>query len=106
MMRFDEMFQSVSLIRKCLDMMPEGPIRGGGKVIAGETSYTGEAPRGDLTYFIKTVEYGRIVDIAIRTPSIMNIEACVHYMIPGVTSVADITATFISSDPCIACCER
>lgn len=106
MMRFDEIFQSVSLIRKCLDMMQTGPIRGGGKVIAGETSYTGEAPRGDLTYFIKTDKYGRIVDIAIRTPSIMNIEACVHYMIPGVTSVADITATFISSDPCIACCER
>jgi energy-converting hydrogenase A subunit O len=106
MVRFDEVFQSIALIRKCLGQMQDGPIRGGGIVTAGETSYAGEAPRGELTYFVKTDEYGRIVDIAVQTPSIMNIEACAHYMVPGVTSAADVTSAFISSDPCIACCER
>ncbi len=37
----------------------------------------------------------------------MNIEACVHYMLKGgVDSSADVTSTYISSDPCIACNER
>ncbi|WOF15950.1 hypothetical protein F1737_04165 [Methanoplanus sp. FWC-SCC4] len=106
MIRFDEVFQSIELIRKCLEKMPDGLIRGGGEVGAGETTWIGEAPRGELTYRVRTDEYGRIIDIAIQTPSIMNIEACGHYMLKGVDSAADVTATFISSDPCIACNER
>jgi energy-converting hydrogenase A subunit O len=106
MVRFDELFQSADLIRSCLEGLPEGPIRGGGTVKDGEITHSGEAPRGELRYYIKTDEYGRITDITIRTPSIMNIEACGHYMLTGVTSAADITSTFISIDPCIACTER
>ncbi len=106
MVRFDEILQSIDLIQKALDTLPEGDIRGGGICKAGETAYSGEAPRGELRYFIKTDEYGRVVDITIQTPSIMNIEACTHSMLKGVTSLADVTSTFISADPCIACMER
>jgi energy-converting hydrogenase A subunit O len=106
MLRFQEVFQSIDLIRKCVKNLPKGPIRGGGFCKAGETSYAGEAPRGELTYTIKTDDYGRVLDIAIRTPSVMNIEACAHAMITDATSIADVTSTFISSDPCIACNER
>jgi energy-converting hydrogenase A subunit O len=72
----------------------------------GRIVYAGEAPRGELTYRIKSDSFGRIQEISIQTPSIMNIEACVHFMIPGNASIADVTATYISSDPCIACTER
>jgi energy-converting hydrogenase A subunit O len=106
MVRFDEVGQSINLIRKCLRELPRGIVRGGGVCIAGETRYSGEAPRGELTYFIKSDEYGRIVDIQIQTPSIMNIEACCHEMIIGVDSIADVTSAFVSADPCIACTER
>jgi energy-converting hydrogenase A subunit O len=106
MVRFDEVAQSISLIRKCLQDLPKGVIRGGGVCKGGETRYSGEAPRGELTYFIKSDEYGRIIDIQIQTPSIMNIEACCHEMIIGVDSIADVTSTFVSADPCIACTER
>ncbi|NLA99390.1 MAG: hypothetical protein GX837_00210 [Methanomicrobiales archaeon] len=106
MVRFQEVFQSIDLIRKCVDTLPEGPIRGGGLCKAGTASYSGEAPRGELTYTITTDDYGRVVDITIRTPSIMNVEACAHAMISEATSIADVTSTFISSDPCIACNER
>ncbi|MCK9307916.1 MAG: hypothetical protein M0P17_10365, partial [Methanoculleus sp.] len=106
MVRFQEVFQSIDLIRKCVETLPDGPIRGGGLCKAGETSYAGEAPRGELTYTIKTDDFGRVLDIAIRTPSIMNIEACAHSMIVDAASIADVTSTFISSDPCIACNER
>ncbi len=106
MVRFDEVFQSIGLIRKCLRDLPAGVIRGGGVCTAGETRYSGEAPRGELTYFIRSDEYGRIIDIQIQTPSIMNIEACCHEMIIGADSIADVTSTFVSADPCIACTER
>jgi energy-converting hydrogenase A subunit O len=106
MMRFQEILQSIALIRRCLDTLPEGPVRGGGIPGAGEIAYSGEAPRGELSYFIRTDAAGRIVDIAIQTPSIMNIEACCHYMLKGVASLADVPSTFVSSDPCIACTER
>jgi energy-converting hydrogenase A subunit O len=106
MVRFDEVFQSIGLIRKCLQDLPAGIIRGGGVCTAGETRYSGEAPRGELTYFIRSDEYGRIIDIQIQTPSIMNIEACCHEMIIGADSIADVTSTFVSADPCIACTER
>jgi energy-converting hydrogenase A subunit O len=106
MVRFDEVFQSIGLIRKCLQDLPAGVIRGGGVCTAGETRYSGEAPRGELTYFIRSDEYGRINEIQIQTPSIMNIEACCHEMIIGADSIADVTSTFVSADPCIACTER
>lgn len=106
MVRFQEVLESIAIIRRCLDMLPEGPIRGGGIPGAGEIAYSGEAPRGELSYFIKTDAAGRVLDIAIQTPSIMNIEACCHYMLKGVASLADVPSTFVSADPCIACTER
>jgi energy-converting hydrogenase A subunit O len=106
MVRFQEVLQSVRLIRLCLERLAPGPVRGGGIPGAGEIAYSGEAPRGELTYFLKTDAAGRVVDISIQTPSIMNIEACCHYLIVGVTSLADVTSTFVSVDPCIACTER
>jgi len=107
MVRFEEVFQSIELIRKCLEIMPGGDIRNGAVCnTAGYTEYSGEAPRGELTYFLEIDEYGRVTDIAIRPPSVMNIEACTHYMLTEVTSVADVSSTFISADPCVACNER
>ncbi|MDD1707320.1 MAG: nickel-dependent hydrogenase large subunit [Methanoregulaceae archaeon] len=106
MVRFQEVLASIGIIRTCLDQLPEGPIRGGGIPGAGEIAYSGEAPRGELSYFIRTDAAGRVLDISIQTPSIMNIEACCHYMLTGVASLADVSSTFVSSDPCIACTER
>ncbi|MDH7592832.1 MAG: nickel-dependent hydrogenase large subunit [Methanomicrobiales archaeon] len=106
MVRFDEAIQSLSLVQQCLERLPEGPVLAGGICRAGETVHRGEAPRGELSYFVKTDEYGRIAEISIQTPSIMNIEAAAHYMMTGAVSLADVTSIFISADPCIACTER
>ena len=106
MVRFQEVLQSIRLIRQCLDRMTPGPVRGGGIPTEGEIAYSGEAPRGELSYFLRTDAAGRVLDIAIQTPSIMNIEACCHYLIVDVVSIADVTSTFVSVDPCIACTER
>lgn len=106
MIRFQEILQSVEMIRTIIKTLPEGQIRGGGILGKGHTTHQGEAPRGELTYRIKSDSHGRIQEISIQTPSIMNIEACARCMIPGVTSVADVTSAYISSDPCVACTER
>ena len=45
MVRFQEVFASIDLIRKCVDTLPDGPIRGGGLCRAGEATYSGEAPQ-------------------------------------------------------------
>lgn len=106
MVRFQEVLASIGIIRTCLDQLPGGPIRGGGIPGAGEIAHSGEAPRGELSYFIRTDAAGRVLDISIQTPSIMNIEACCHYMLTGAASLADVSSTFVSADPCIACTER
>jgi energy-converting hydrogenase A subunit O len=106
MVRFQEVLQSISIISESLNLLTPGPVRGGGIPGAGETAYSGEAPRGELTYFLKTDDAGRVLEISIQTPSIMNIEACCHYMLKGVASLADVSSTFVSADPCIACTER
>jgi energy-converting hydrogenase A subunit O len=106
MVRFQEVLASIGIIRTCLDQLPGGPIRGGGIPGAGEIAYSGEAPRGELSYFIRTDAAGRVLNISIQTPSIMNIEACCHYMLTGAASLADVSSTFVSADPCIACTER
>jgi energy-converting hydrogenase A subunit O len=87
-------------------MLPTGLIRAGGTCTRGEGTHVGEAPRGELSYHIISDSYGRIKEISIQTPSIMNIEVCAHHMVVGVTSIADVMATYISADPCISCTER
>ena len=106
MLRFDEIFQSITLIRQCLRTLPPGLIRAGGTCTRGKIIHSGEAPRGELSYEIASDSYGRIKEVYIQTPSIMNIEVCAHHMVVGVTSIADVMATYISADPCISCTER
>lgn len=106
MLRFDELFQSAQIIKNALATLPGGTIRLGGRITAGRTKHTIEAPRGDLTYDIEVDENGQVISVAIQTPSIMNVEVGSHAMMKNLASAADVTSTFISADPCIACAER
>lgn len=106
MLRFDELFQSIALIRAAISKLEAGCIRLGGKITAGHVKHTIEAPRGDLTYDIAVDENGEVISVAIQTPSIMNVETASHIMMKDLASAADVTSVFISADPCIACAER
>ncbi|MCK9314151.1 MAG: nickel-dependent hydrogenase large subunit [Methanocorpusculum sp.] len=106
MLRFQELFQSVNIIRNGLAALEPGKIRNGGEMKAGRVKHTVEAPRGDLTYDIEIDSAGQVVFVSIQTPSIPNIEVASHAMMKNLASVADVTSTFISADPCIACAER
>ena len=106
MLRFDELFQSAQIIKNALATLPGGTIRLGGRITAGRTKHTIEAPRGDLTYDIEVDENGQVISVAIQTPSIMNVEVGSHAMMKNLASAADVTSTFISAEPCIAWAER
>lgn len=105
MNRFDEIPESTKLIKQVINNLPEGEIRRQINIPAGYGEWRNEAPRGEVTYMIET-NGNLIKDISIRTPSIMNIDACAKYMFNDVATVADAIATYASVDPCIACTER
>jgi energy-converting hydrogenase A subunit O len=105
MNRFDEIWESISLIKQVIANLPEGDVRKKIDIPAGVGEWRNEAPRGEVTYSIET-NGNLIKNVSIRTPSIMNIDACAKYMLNDVATVADAVATYATSDPCIACTER
>jgi len=105
MNRFDEITESIKIIRQAIENLPEGDIRKKIELPAGYADNRNEAPRGEVAYMIET-NGNLIKNISIRNPSIMNIDACVKYMFKDVATVADALATYASVDPCIACAER
>jgi energy-converting hydrogenase A subunit O len=105
MNRFDEIWESISLIRQVINNLPPGEVRKKIEIPAGVAEYRNEAPRGEVTYSVET-NGNLIKNISIRTPSIMNIDACAKYMLKDVATVSDAVATYATSDPCIACTER
>lgn len=105
MNRFDEVRESIKLIKQVIENIPEGDVRKKINIPAGYAEWRNEAPRGEVTYMIET--NGNLINnISIRTPSIMNIDVCARYMLNDVATVADAVATYASVDPCVACTER
>ena len=103
--RFDEIPESISLIRQAIENIPKGEIRTPVELKSGYTRWQNEAPRGEVTYDVET-NGNLIKHISIRTPSISNMDACAKYMLKDVPTVADAVSTYASADPCIACAER
>ena len=105
MNRFDEITESIKLIKQVIENLPEGDVRKKINIPAGYGESRSEAPRGEVTYMIET-NGNLIKNISIRTPSIMNIDACAKYMLKDVATIADAITTYASVDPCVACTER
>ncbi len=105
MNRFDEITESIKIIKQVIENLPPGEVRKQINIPAGYGEWRNEAPRGEVTYMIET-NGNLIKNVSIRTPSIMNIDACAKYMLKDVATVADALATYASVDPCIACTER
>lgn len=105
MNRFDEVTESIKIIKQAIENLPPGEIRKQITIPAGYGEWRNEAPRGEVTYMIET-NGNLIKNASIRTPSIMNIDACAKYMLKDVATVPDALATYASVDPCIACTER
>ena len=108
MVRFEEMLESINMIRQVLEKLPSGPINSL-KVLPrcfrrGEAISRVEAPRGELLYHVVSRGGAKPYRVKIRTPSLPNImNSLIAYKGARLSDVPVILASF---DPCISCMER
>ncbi len=103
--RLLEIFESIKIIRGCLDKLPEGPIdMRMDEIPPGEGIGRTEAPRGEVFHYIRSDGTNRPIRHKIRAPSYMNIASNVVAVKGG--SIADAALTLAAVDPCYCCTER
>jgi ech hydrogenase subunit E len=105
MVRLREVIQSVELVVKALDRMPDGELAVSVKHFPeGEGIIRVEQPRGELVEYARGNGTVRLERLKVRTPTFSNIPALLA-VLPG-CEVADVPVIILSIDPCIACTER
>ena len=103
--RILEMYESIRMIRQCLDKMPHGEIDAKVPDIPpGEGIGRVEAPRGECFHYIKTDGTNRPVRLKVRAPSFMNVASDKVGAVGG--TISDATITLAAVDPCYCCTER
>lgn len=105
--RMNEVFESIGIIRQCLDKMPAGPIQSRieGELPVGRMGLSSvEAPRGEAHHFVVTGENNRPRRWRVRAPTYQNLQG-----IPAMIrdqQLADMTISLGSIDPCFSCTDR
>lgn len=104
-LRIKEIFQSIDLIRQCIELIPEGEIKV--KVVGnpnGEYFTRLEQPRGEVLYYVKANGTKFLDRVRVRTPTFSNIPALLETL-KG-CQLADVPVLILTIDPCISCTER
>ena len=107
LVRVQEVFESIRIIRQCLDKMEPGPIQLDIKddLPAGRMGLSSvEAPRGESHHFVITGENNHPRRWRVRAPTYQNLQA-VPAMIKD-QQIADMTISLGSIDPCFSCTDR
>jgi len=100
-----EMYESIKIIRQCLDKMPKGPIDANLKDIPeGEGIGHVEAPRGECFHYVRSDGTNRPIRHKIRAPSYMNVASNKVSAVGG--TISDAAITLAAVDPCYCCTER
>lgn len=103
--RILEMYESISIIKQCLQKMPKGPIDSNPKEIpVGEGIGHAEAPRGEVFHYVKTDGTNSPVRYKVRAPTYMNFPTFKATVV-GET-ISDATIILAAIDPCYCCTER
>lgn len=105
--RLLEMYESLKIIREALKSIPDGPIvdENWSKDFPSREAFDrGEAPRGELFYYIKSDGTNMPERVKVRTPSVMN-DPSLALMLIGY-SVGDSPLIIASIDPCFSCTDR
>lgn len=108
LVRVGELFESIKIMRQCLERMPEGPIMAEitEEIPAfREGMHAVEAPRGEVFHYVLTGEDNRPYRWKVRAPSYQNIQS-VPLMFKEGTTIADVPISLGSFDPCFSCTER
>jgi formate hydrogenlyase subunit 5 len=106
LIRAEEFFESISLIERCLDSMPAGPILTEGfkyKPYKYALGYV-EAPRGEDIHWSMLGDNQKIYRWKCRASSYNNWPP-LRYMLRGNT-ISDAPLIVASIDPCYSCTER
>lgn len=103
--RINEIFQSIDLVRQCVDLMPEGDIKVKVKGLPDGEYFTRlEQPRGEVIYYVKASGSKFLDRVRVRTPTFANIPALLETL-KG-CALADVPILILTIDPCISCTER
>jgi len=107
LVRAAEVFESIQIIRQCLEKLPEGPLQTpiADSLPVGRLGMSSvEAPRGESHHFVITGENNRPRRWRVRAPTYQNLQG-VPAMIKN-QRLADMTITLGSIDPCFSCTDR
>ncbi len=103
--RLLETIESIKMVKQAVRKMPEGPICLEVREIPpGEGCGHAEAPRGETFHYIRSDGGNRPVRHKMRAPSYVNVPSFKASCL-GET-IADVTITLASVDPCYSCTER
>jgi Ni,Fe-hydrogenase III large subunit/Ni,Fe-hydrogenase III component G len=107
LVRMKEVFESIRIIRQCLEKMEDGPLQLEIKdeLPIGRMGLSSvEAPRGESHHFVITGENNRPRRWRVRAPTYQNLQG-VPAMIKD-QQIADMTISLGSIDPCFSCTDR
>jgi len=106
LIRAEEFFESVSMVERCLETMPDGPVLTEGftyKPYQYALGYV-EAPRGEDIHWSMLGDNQKIYRWKCRASSYNNWPS-LRYMLRGNT-ISDAALIVASIDPCYSCTER
>ncbi|MGB9588450.1 MAG: Fe-S-binding domain-containing protein, partial [Armatimonadota bacterium] len=107
LVRVQEIFESIRLVRKALEDMPGGPVmaRIDEPLPAGKIGLCSvEAARGECHHYVLTGDENRPYRWRVRAPTYQNLQA-LGCMIKD-QPFADVPISLGSYDPCFSCTER
>jgi membrane-bound hydrogenase subunit alpha len=105
LLRVLETFESLKIVKECLQNLPEGDIDLNLKDIPpGEGIGTHEAPRGETFHYIKSDGTNRPVRHKVRAPTFMNLPTYKATVVGE--KISDATIILAAIDPCYCCTER
>ena len=100
-----ECFESIKIIRQCLDDMPKGEIDARMKEVPpGEGIGIAEAPRGETFHYVRSDGTNSPIRHKVRAPTYMNLPTCKATVVGE--SITDATIILAAIDPCYCCTER
>lgn len=103
--RIDEIFTSIDLIKQCVELIPEGEILSKVKGNPnGEHFQRLEQPRGEVIYYVKASGNSTLDRVRVRTPTFANVPALLETL--KNCDLADVPILVLTIDPCISCTER
>lgn len=106
LVHYDEVFESINIIRQLLDNMPDTPIIAEVTDIPGNRMGIGvtEAPRGENIHFVITGGNNHVYRWRIRAATFNNLPS-ISIMLRG-EYLADAPVIITSLDPCFSCTDR